>query len=176
MRQIFIFIFIMLVSPASYGQIQYDGRYCNPQNGCLIFDKDSTFRYEQGICLTKSWNVGKWKKQKDTIYLEVVLLYDSLKSTSLDSQTQKLGRLIKFDSTSGQANIPFGLQSSGGQNFWPCATKYVFRKNRLFVVYHNGELSEEPFRLTITKKQTLCSTTSDQPTPNMRLAARPADE
>jgi len=63
------------------------GHYSNYFGGSLNIAPDSTFKYSWHFDLQGSWTKGKWRITKDTVYFDMIPVYDTV---SYATKTRRL--------------------------------------------------------------------------------------
>lgn len=118
----------------------------------ITLNSDYTYEYNYYADTYSGWSKGNWKIKKDTIYLQPILIYDTLriagkKDSILLSSTKKPNLIVAADLD----NILWP-ESSGDQT--DNILKKLYRKDgKLFQVNKNGKLRVEKLRNWLSIKE-----------------------
>lgn len=153
MKRSLLLIFIISWNSLS-AQGKITGHYEN-FNGCAIdIYPDSKFYFSWHFDMSGSWTKGSLSYDKDTIVLIMIPIYDTIYPTknngSADSLVLSLDTIAKRKSPE-----PSNVLYSGGQNRYPCPTRLLFRKNRLYYLNEDSKVEvkwERPFGSRRRKK------------------------
>jgi hypothetical protein len=128
------------------------GNYSNQIGSTLVLKKDYTFAEDYNIHMYADWCNGRWTRLKDTIYLTTVPIYDTLKLPYRpDSLVLSQTREPKVITDENEFVIS---RLSCSQYIRP-NRKFLFRKNRLYVIDSLGKLEiKKTFRMPNGKKYT----------------------
>ncbi|MEM6261966.1 MAG: hypothetical protein AAGI38_05625 [Bacteroidota bacterium] len=139
MKNIFVLI-LMCITTQLPGQT-ITGNYYDYFGHKLELKADSTFKHTWHFDLISSWTTGTWRIQNDTLFLETVLIYDTLKidrnGMELDTfilSSDETSEVIKWD------EYFISQLSTGGQNRSPIPNKLYLRKKRLYLMDEKGKL------------------------------------
>ena len=122
-----------------YGQDKFVGNYYNHFGSEFKLNSDSTFEYTWRFDLASSWTNGIWHVGNDTIYLQAVPVYDTLRSEANKGNVINAVNSIvlssnsKAESITKAQHIVSGIVG-GGQNRQAIPTKLYFRRKKLFMV------------------------------------------
>jgi len=134
------------------GQNDIVGKYHNYSGENIELKADSTFKYEWHFDMMASWNSGTWTTYKDTIYLTMVYVYDTLKYLNKSGQ-QLDSFILSVDDKPSQTNLAeTALVYSGSQDGHPCPDKLFFSKARLFGL-RDGKLYKRKVKSFWTSKK-----------------------
>lgn len=116
-----------------------DGKYYNHFGNKLEINSDKTFLYTWSFDLASSWSKGKWKMKNDTIYFEVIPVYDTLRRENLkDSLVLSIDQ--KPQLITDMSIVYVQALSSGGQNRQKMSSKLYFDGKKLIEIKKNGKL------------------------------------
>jgi hypothetical protein len=137
-----LILFLFLIN-VQHGNVE--GEYYNSFGSKLKINTDSTFLYNWSFDTASSWSEGKWRLKNDTIYFEIIPVFDTLrinhqKDTLLLSVNQK-PELI----TDPSITI-FESLSSGGQNKTKMSSKLYFDGEKLIEIKKNGKLDNRKLK------------------------------
>jgi hypothetical protein len=133
--------FLLLLSLSLTAQDKIIGRYRDYFGSRIQLNTDNTFRYTWNFDMAASWTTGTWTLRNDTVFFEMIPIYDTLSradSSGLIADTLFLSddeipqRITSMQSIST-------LLSSGGQNRNDCPDKLFFKRKRLYKI-QNGSL------------------------------------
>ena len=112
-------ILILLISNLTFGQEKYVGIYNSYFSQSIQLKSDSTFVHKYRFDLASSWTTGKWKVEKDTIYLTTEFVMDTLNIRNSENKIIRDSLVISSDRESNRIekieHLSY-LLSSGGQN------------------------------------------------------------
>jgi hypothetical protein len=118
----------------------------------ITLNSDYTYEYNYYFDTYSGWSKGSWKIKKDTIYLQPILIYDTLriageKDSILLSSTKKPNLIVA-------ANVDniFWPESSGEQTD-NILKKLYLKDGKLFEVNKNGKLKVEKLRNWMSIKE-----------------------
>jgi hypothetical protein len=155
MNKIFGIILIVISSQLTGQSII--GNYRDYFGNELYLKHDSTFKHTWRFDLTSSWTSGKWFINNDTLFLEKVLVYDTLVHNN--EIAQKLDSLVLSpDEVSGiitmlEYHINEISSVSGGQDRQPIPKKLYFKNERLYSIDKNGKILTENLKAFWTDKK-----------------------
>lgn len=144
--KLFATLLSLALTLEGFTQCDVVGNYRDNFGGRLQLNADNTFKFTWHFDLASSWTNGNWLAKGDTIYLKIVLTYDTLRMSKQDG---KVNDTLILSSN----NIPERLSpeqaaatflSSDGQNQVEPPTRLVYQQGRLYKIV-NGKL--------LTKKQ-----------------------
>lgn len=139
--KILAIIYLLTISSNLIAQSKIVGSYQNYFGSQIQINPDSTFKYTWHFDLNYSWTRGTWSLKGDTVYLNIVPVYDTLQYTK-DNGAIKDSLILSLDGIPKRI-LPQPNDSavlySGGQNIMPPPNKLVFKRNRLYSV-KNGKL------------------------------------
>ena len=111
----------------------------------LDLSADSTFKYTWHFDLQASWTKGKYHIHRDTVFLTMIPVFDTL--TLTDSHQKTTDSLILSDDELPErfAKDVFvsRVLSSGGQDRMPFSKILLYRKRRLYCIDVSGKLIEK---------------------------------
>lgn len=139
-----IVVLIFLFPLASVAQSKYAGEYYNKFSSNLKLNPDSTFEHTWRFDLSSSWTAGTWKVSNDTIYLNIMPVYDTVLVKNGDSMVDSL--VLSLDGKSELIPIEesvIGVITSGGQNRYPIPDKLYYSRKRLIEVDEDGRLKKK---------------------------------
>jgi hypothetical protein len=117
----------------------------------IQFQEDSTFLYEWRFDLVKTWATGNWKISNDTIYLNFITVYDTLKR---ENKSDTL--VISIDNLPNSiSEQEFAINSiiSGGQKSDGITERLYIKGKRLYLVSKNGHLNKGKFKGLVDNKK-----------------------
>ena len=138
------------------GQESVVGEYYNYFGSNLKINADSTFKYTWRFDLASSWTKGKWKVKNDTIFLEVIPVYDTLKYYSGGGKVLRDSLLLSLDEKSESiTSEQFAMYSltGGGQDKESIPKKLYYRNGRLFGIKENGDLRRKRVKGFMTNRK-----------------------
>jgi hypothetical protein len=152
MRQLGIIISI-LFSFVSKAQEPLVGRYKKIYLGEEIdVRNDSTFYYTWNGHMQSSWTKGTWTMKKDTIFFQMIGVYDTVSVKSITSTTQD-SLVISLDTLPNRTVLRKDVLYAYGQNYRSYPKKLVWRKGRLYEINANGTLINRKVRGFMTNKR-----------------------
>jgi hypothetical protein len=77
----YLILFILLF--INIEQKNIEGEYYNHFGSNLKINSDKTFLYTWSFDLASSWSKGKWEIKNDTIYFQIIPVYDTLRRPNL---------------------------------------------------------------------------------------------
>ena len=119
-----------------------EGEYCNHFGSHLKIYSNRTFLYKWNFDMTSSWSKGNWKMKNDTIYFEVIPVYDTLRISNL-KDTLLLSMDEKPELITEKNGSITQFLSSGGQNRYKISTKLYFDGEKLIEIKKNGKLDRK---------------------------------
>ncbi|AWA31014.1 hypothetical protein HYN48_13495 [Flavobacterium magnum] len=129
------------------------GIYRSHFGSTLTLNNDHTFYYSWKFDLASSWSQGKWTNNKDTIYFDLIPVYDTLrladKPDSLVLSSTNKPKIITDNNTFAITAV-----SGGGQNRYPIMIKLFHKNGKLYVINNSGKLE--------TKKVKSLSNTNEE--------------
>lgn len=126
-------------------QNKYIGQYHDFFARSIVINSDSTFKYEFHFDLESSWTKGTWITNRDTIYLQVIPIFDTLKYVDVNGISHDSLRL-SLDQNAGQVTLEeTQLLYSYGQERHPCPKKLYFKHNKLYSIMADGKLVTRKF-------------------------------
>lgn len=129
-------------------------KYSNHFGSKIEFYPDSSFRYQWRYNLSSSWSKGKWKVYKDTVFLAVVPVYDTLRSRNTSGVV--IDSLIvspdeKSEQITQQEAASFSILL-GGQNWTSCPDRLYYKDQKLFNIW-KGQIVKRRERGTLRKNK-----------------------
>lgn len=122
-----------------------EGEYNNHFGNKLKIYSDKTFLYTWHFDLASSWSKGKWKTKNDTIYFEVIPIYDTLRRPNLkDSLVLSIDQ--KPQLITDMSIVLIEAISSGGQNRQKMSSKLYFDGKKLIEIKKNGKLDNRKLK------------------------------
>ena len=107
--------------------------------------------------LVSSWNTGKWQSKNDTIYLEQVIVYDTLKIKD-KNEILRDSLVLSLDQR-GEAITPTDYVAyklvSGGQGKHGMPTKLFYRKDKLFELTNESKPLKKKVKGVMTSKKVI---------------------
>jgi len=138
---LFLYLLVLKVD----AQNKFVGRYHDFFASTIVINSDSTFKYEFHFDLESSWSKGTWMTNKDTIYFNVIFLFDTLKYLDTDG-TLRDSLVLSLDETAEQITLDeTQLLYSGGQERHPCPKKLYFKHNKYYFINPDGKLVTQKF-------------------------------
>ena len=131
MRIVIKLIFLFL-SISSKGQNRIVGEYRNYFGGHLEINADSTFHFRWHFDTQESWSRGIWKINNDTIYLEVILEFDTLRTENKKGIITDSLVLSKYGKK--MTAIEILLSNDMFQNRVPQPGILYYKKRRLYLI------------------------------------------
>jgi hypothetical protein len=132
--KIFTVIFLLFLSLTLNAQKNIVGKYRDHFGNSLQLNADNTFEYTWSFDMSGSWTKGTWTLTDDTVYFQMVPIYDTLSQTNVNdiiSDTLILST-DRIPERFTQKEFAAMLLSSGGQNRMAYPDKLLFRKGRLY--------------------------------------------
>ncbi|MBK0402130.1 hypothetical protein I5M27_03985 [Adhaeribacter sp. BT258] len=138
--KLFLAIFFSLFACNLLAQDKFSGDYYNYFGSELKLKPDSTFEYRWRLEQASSWTNGTWKTKKDTIFLKMVPVYDTVWVNpttirlylSLNERGQKVA--------AKEQSLRPG--TTEGQNQHPAPEKLFLQGTRLYGIERNGSLQK----------------------------------
>jgi len=144
MRQTKI-ILILLITNLTFGQEKYVGIYKDQFSESIELKSDSTFVHNYRFDLASSWTTGKWKVEKDTIYLTTEFVMDTLNIRNSKNKIIRDSLVISSDRESKRIekieHLSY-LLSSGGQNRLKPPEKMFWKRNKIYRITEEGEVEK----------------------------------
>lgn len=151
----FLAILLFISSLTSLAQVT--GNYYNLFGSRITLNTDSTFNYQWNFDLVSSWNTGKWQSKNDTIYLEQVIVYDTLKIKD-KNEILRDSLVLSLDQR-GEAITPTDYVAyklvSGGQGKHGMPTKLFYRKDKLFELTNESKPLKKKVKGFMTSKKVI---------------------
>ncbi len=160
-------LFFLLLTLQLKAQDEISGNYGDYFGSSLKISADSTFHYVWGIDLMSSWTNGKWKMIGKIVYLEPILIFDTVRYK--DSSTGVLIDTLVLASDESPKLITnlgdFTLQelSTGGQNRYRVPDKLYYKPGKLFAFDKNDKLIKKKRRGFWSKKNILLTLSNKNP-------------
>nr|WP_315232943.1 hypothetical protein [uncultured Flavobacterium sp.] len=138
-------LFLVLISV--FYTYDLTGEYINPVGERIVLNSDKTFLHIFQLGHTAYWQKGKWKQKRNTLYLEPIIMYDTLRRNNMRDSL-----IVSRDMT---PNLHIYIDDETvyeDSEFQKCQakvnttySKYIFKKNRLIAVEYRGKLvTSEP--------------------------------
>jgi hypothetical protein len=144
MKALIILLFCIVELKAE-AQNKFVGKYRDFFASTVVVNSDSTFKYEFHFDLESSWTKGTWTANKDTIYFQMIPVFDTLKYVDANGISHD-SLILSRDENAGQVAIGVSqLLSSGGQERHPCPKKLYLRRNKLYYIRPDGKLVTQKF-------------------------------
>ncbi|WP_026704047.1 hypothetical protein [Flavobacterium soli] len=100
----------------------------------IVLNKDSTFFYNSGVDMYVSWASGKWKCSNDTIYFEVIPIYDTIRIVGEKERVYRsTDRIANLFTNSEDVYSAFAYQLE-------TLDRMFYKKDRLYEVDNKGKL------------------------------------
>ena len=131
-------ILLLILINFKHGNVE--GDYFNHFGSKLKINSDKTFLYTWNFDVASSWSKGMWKMKNDTIYFDVIPVYDTLRRTNL-KDTLVLSIDQKPELISDMSIVFIEILSSGGQNRQKMSSKLYFDGEKLIEIKKNGKLN-----------------------------------
>ncbi len=144
MKKIFL-VLCFFFSLSSNAQTNLFGHYTST-SGQITINPDSTFKYSWHVCLQAKWAFGTWRFFKDTLYLTMTPVYDTLRYFDKNRNITRDTLVLKEDEETGQSKVIINqidwqktiltryIQEEG---CYP--SKLFYKKGRLYN-FRNGKL------------------------------------
>jgi hypothetical protein len=135
---------LILNSLVLFSQEAVIGHYRDFFGSRLYLNADSTFKYTWNFDMLSSWTKGTWTIRQDTVYLNMVPLYDTVGVRKLDGSEHDSLILSTDESPERITQIQLAgtMLAGGGQNRQAYPEKLVFKKDRLYKL-RNGRLETQ---------------------------------
>ena len=151
-----IFLFAILIQTNCFSQRNIEGTYRNMFGEKIEFLSDSTFKHTWHFDLASSWTNGKWKVSRDTIYLTLTLIMDTLKILNSENAFLKDSLVLSADENIDRIeNVEFvtSLISGGGQNRKQPPTVLYYKNGKLYRLLNNNKLDRRKYKAILTNKK-----------------------
>ena len=136
-------LLLLILINFKHGNVE--GDYFNHFGSKLKINSDKTFLYTWNFDLASSWSKGTWKMENDTIYFDVIPIYDTLRRPNLkDSLVLSIGQKPELITDSSIVFIE--ALSSGGQNRQKMSSKLYFNGEKLIEIKKNGKLNNKKLK------------------------------
>jgi hypothetical protein len=101
-----------------------------------------------------SWTKGKWTSNGDTLFFQMIPVYDTLNISNAGDQKSDSLVLSSDETASYITHEQFAIEStySGGQNRRPHPEKLFLKKERLYEI-HNGKILTKKIRGVESRKK-----------------------
>ena len=149
------FFFILFLATLLSTLAQVTGSYSNSFGSRITLNADSTFKYKWNFDLASSWNTGKWQIMNDTIYLNPVIVYDTLKMNDkkyILRDSLVLSMDEKSETITENEYLSY-LLVSGGQSRIAVPTKLLYHQNELFDFTKESKLLKKKVRIFMNSKK-----------------------
>lgn len=130
MKLIVLLICLMIADRLS-GQTTVAGIYNDRDGSTLTLLEDGRFRFRWQFDLASSWTNGRWRISRDTVYLESLLVYDTVSYSGKDSLVLSTDEL---SSRVSSTDVLMEKLSGGGQNRKKVPAKFCLRKGNLYPI------------------------------------------
>ncbi len=118
-------------------QENHSGRYEGGFGGAILLRSDSTFLYEWRFDLMYSWNRGTWRSMNDTVWLDVVPVYDTLTLNTYGAAPRDSFYLSR-DSIAERFNQPEpNLGHTSSQGTHPFPVDLIYENDHLYPMTPN---------------------------------------
>ncbi len=138
-----IFTFFALTFSA-YSQGNIIGVYYNSFGSEIEMKSDSTFHYTWRFDLSYSCSSGYWRVKNDTVYFDIIVVYDTLKyyNENRDLHIDTLVKSVDCKSSIITSELDWAVEklTSGGQNEFKMPPKLFYNRNRLYHIDSTGKL------------------------------------
>ena len=154
--RIFFLLFTFQISIFCFGQNNLVGIYSDFFGEKIELLSDSTFKHTYRFDLSSSWTKGKWRTIKDTLYLESILILDTLQIRNSENQFVKDSLVLSVDDISNRINneeFAVSLISGGGQNRVKPPIKLFLRNRKLFRLTEDGTIDKRKLKNFWTQKK-----------------------
>lgn len=132
---------LFLFSISTFCVYDLAGEYNNPVGERIILNRDKSFMHIFQVGHTAYWQKGKWKERKDTLYLEPIIMYDTLRinmqKNLIVSRDTTPNLHIYIDDETEYEDSKFRKRQAQVNTTY---TKYVFKNNKLIAIEHDGNL------------------------------------
>jgi hypothetical protein len=152
MRQVFI-VLLLLASVSARSQPVLAGTYKDQFGGSIIFKPNGTFEYWWGFYFPSSWNVGFWQQQKDTVFLHITSIYDTIQVGVVGGVVKDLLVLSDDQKPNLWTDYLSFLPSNIEQGRHPVPERLVFKRRYLYLLGKNGLLINRKERNALTGKK-----------------------
>lgn len=130
--------------PLSNGHIS--GCYHNYFGERIELKNDSTFRHSWRFDLASSWSQGNWSELKDTIYLEIKFVYDTVAIVDSVKMQSRDSLVLSMDTIANRISLEqwaISTIAGGGQYRFPPPERLFYRNNKLYLVKEDGTLDRK---------------------------------
>jgi hypothetical protein len=140
-------LFLLTLSFVLFAQNKIAGHYGNHFGNQIQLNDDSTFKYTWHFDLSGGWAKGTWSINNDTIYFNMLPIYDTLSYINNDGSADD--RLVLAVHEKAERLTPYqyvnrGI-SSGMQDLQACPDKLFFKHQKLYKI-KNGKLVKKKIR------------------------------
>lgn len=149
MRQVAVIVFF-LTSLACAGQTATPRTYRDGLGSTLTLRFDGIFEYWWGIQYPSSWTKGSWRKVRDTIYLEIAPVYDTLPGIGLNGKAEDLLVLSHDRKPNRRADYTDYFPGDIEQNRYLPPKVLLIRKEQLYPVAGVGTRGKRRERNVLT--------------------------
>ena len=152
MRSLLPFLMLFITIEVS-GQIA--GRYYDRFGNKLELRADSTFSHSWQIDLASSWSQGSWTARNDTVFITIVPVFDTLKTSSKYIGTVD-SLVLSADKSSDMISMEtYAMNSiaSGGQNRERPPLKLYYKRERLYYMDINNQLVSRKVKSFTTRNK-----------------------
>lgn len=150
-----LIIFTLIINIQTYGQ-KNTGKFQNYFGSNLAINGDSTFKYTWRFDLMSSWTNGIWRISNDTIYLQAISVFDTLRYEDKERNIISDSLVFSLDEKSEIINLEeFSIYEiiSGEQNRQLIPDKLYYEKGKLFEIMENDELITKKVKGIWTSKE-----------------------
>lgn len=129
----------------------YTGVYRDFSGNKLVVYADSNFQHSWNFDMQSSWARGKWTVLKDTLFFQMIPIFDTVRLTLINGTKDSL--VLSLDETSERIIPETGALHAYGQNYFSYPGKLFFKANKLFYINTDGSLRKEKVRAFWTGKR-----------------------
>ena len=134
---------ILFICSICYSQNKNLGTYKDVFGNKIELLENNKFRHTGHFDLAASWTVGTWIVNKDTLKLQIIKVYDTLKVFNKNQNVYKDSLVLAEDEIPKrvtEVENAIKTLSSGGQNKISPNTIFFIRKKKLIIVNQIGKL------------------------------------
>lgn len=146
------FVYFMLSSQLGNAQVRVKtfvaGAYNDREGSSLTLLENGRFTFTWRFDLASSWTNGRWRISRDTVYLESVLVYDTVSFSGKDSLVLSADEL---QSRASFNDVVKDILTGGGQNRKNVPAKFCVKKGRLYPIME-GRVEKLNRKWYFTKK------------------------
>jgi hypothetical protein len=145
-----------LILPLNCSSQSICGKYGNPFGESLLLIENNRFEFDWRFDLSGSWSTGTWIFRNDTVYLNLISIFDTLKIYNDEGSLIKDTLVLSMDEIPSTISIEehiISQISGGGQNRRLPPAKLILKKNRLYFLLENGKLDRRRIKGILSHKK-----------------------